>query len=168
MRNPTHHHRHISVLAGIAAVMSLAGGATAAELKPGATQDEIQRFCSNIADAARDRRYTLQEEKLKALKGDVDERIAALETKRAEYEAWLKRRDTFLDKAKADLVEIYAAMRPDSAAERLAAVSPDLAAAIVMKLEPRKAGVILNEMDKGAAAKLTGIMADATQKKDPS
>ena len=30
-------------------------------------QSEIQRFCSNIADAARDRRYSLQAQELKQL-----------------------------------------------------------------------------------------------------
>lgn len=154
-----------TIALGLCAATGISG---AAELRPGAGEDEIQRFCSNIADAARDRRYTLQEEKLKALKDDVNERIAALEEKRAEYESWLKRRDDFLEQAKTDLVDIYANMRPDAAAERLAQVAPDLAAAIVLKLEPRKAGVILNEMDTKAAAALTGIIADAAQKKDPS
>lgn len=142
--------------------------AGAAELKPGAGSDEVERFCSNIADAARDRRYALQEQKLVTLKEQVETRIAALEEKRREYEDWLKRRDDFLDKAKGDLVEIYSKMRPDAAAERLAEVHSELAAAILMKLEPRKAGVILNEMNTKSAAALTGIMADASRRKDPS
>ena len=37
-----------------------------------------------------------------------------------------------------------------------------------MKLDPRKAGVILNEMDQKSAATLTGIMASAARRVDPS
>ncbi len=131
-------------------------------------ESEIQRFCSNIADAARDRRYALQTAELKQLQTDVDNRIKALEDKRAEYEQWLKRREVFLARAEDGVVKIYADMKPDAAAERLAIVHADLAAAILMKLDSRKAGVILNEMDQKAAAMLTGIMASAARRVDPS
>ena len=58
------------------------------------TGTEIERFCSNIADAARDRRYALQAKELATLQQEVDKRIKLLEEKRAEYESWLKRRET--------------------------------------------------------------------------
>jgi flagellar motility protein MotE (MotC chaperone) len=133
-----------------------------------AGESDVERFCSNIADAARDRRYTLQAAELKQLQDEVDKRIKALEAKRADYESWLKRREIFLARAEDGVVKIYADMKPDAAAERLAVVNADLAAAILMKLEPRKAGVILNEMDTKAAATLTGIMASAARRVDPS
>jgi flagellar motility protein MotE (MotC chaperone) len=132
------------------------------------SQSEVERFCSNIADAARDRRYALQSAELKQLQTEVDNRIKALEEKRNEYETWLKRREVFLARAEEGVVNIYAGMKPDAAAERLAIVDVNLAAAILMKLESRKAGVILNEMDQKAAAKLTGIMASAARRTDPS
>ena len=131
-------------------------------------ESEVERFCSNIADAARDRRYALQSAELKQLQTEVDNRIKALEEKRNEYETWLKRREVFLARAEEGVVSIYAGMKPDAAAERLAIVDVNLAAAILMKLESRKAGVILNEMDQKAAAKLTGIMASAARRTDPS
>lgn len=131
-------------------------------------ESEIQRFCSNIADAARDRRYALQAEELKQLQAGIDERMKALEAKKAEYEEWLKRREVFLARAEDGVVKIYAGMKPDAAAERLAMVNAELAAAILMKLDSRKAGVILNEMDQKAAATLTGIMASAARRVDPS
>ncbi len=129
---------------------------------------EVQRFCSNIADAARDRRYALQAEELKQLQDEVDKRIKALEDKRAEYETWLKRRELFLARAEEGVVLIYAGMKPDAAAERLAMVETDLAAAILMKLDARKASVILNEMNQKAAAILTSVMASAARRTDPS
>jgi flagellar motility protein MotE (MotC chaperone) len=131
-------------------------------------ESEVQRFCSNIADAARDRRYALQAQELAELQAGIDQRMKALEEKRAEYEIWLKRREVFLARAEDGVVQIYAGMKPDAAAERLAIVNADLAAAILMKLDSRKAGVILNEMDQKAAATLTGIMASAARRIDPS
>lgn len=148
---------------------------------PAATQDaptaatlastsdaEIERFCSNIADAARDRRYALQKAELETLQDDINDRLAALEDKRREYEEWLQRRNDFLAEAEANVVEIYSKMRPDAAAERLAGINMELAAGILMKLQARQAGVILNEMKSEAAAALTTIMASAARKQDPS
>lgn len=130
--------------------------------------DDVRRFCSNIADAARDRRYALQKSELETLQKEIDERIAILEEKRTEYEEWLKRRNDFLEKAEGNLVDIYSRMRPDAAAERLADVNPELAAGILMKLQARQAGIILNEMDSKVAATLTGIMASAARRQDPT
>lgn len=131
-------------------------------------ESEVERFCSNIADAARDRRYSLQAEELKQLQAELDTRMKALDAKKAEYESWLKRREVFLARAEEGVVKIYAGMKPDAAAERLAIVNVELAAAILMKLDTRKASVILNEMDDKAAAALTGIMASAARRVDPS
>ncbi|MFC6490353.1 MotE family protein [Nitratireductor sp. GCM10026969] len=149
--------------AALLAVLLAPGTVRAAD-----TGDEVQRFCTNIADAARDRRYILQTEELESLRGEIDARIAALEEKRAEYEAWLARRDAFLARAEGDLVQIYSSMRPDAAAERLAEVRVELAAAILMRLEPRTAGLILNEMNSKSAATLTTIIASAARPEDPS
>ena len=66
---------------------------TGAVPQPPKPATEIERFCSNIADAARDRRYALQAQELEKLQADIDERMKVLEDKRAEYEQWLKRRD---------------------------------------------------------------------------
>ncbi len=143
-------------------------GAVRPAHKPLETGTEVERFSSNIADAARDRRYALQTEELQALQQEIDRRMKLLDEKRAEYEAWLKRREDFLARAQDGVVKIYSGMRPDAAAERLAEMDPRLAAGILMKVEPRKAGVILNEMERKAAAKLTGIMAAASRRTDPS
>lgn len=136
--------------------------------KPLETGTDVERFCTNIADAARDRRYALQTEELQALQQEIDKRITALEKKRAEYESWLKRREDFLAKARQDVVKIYSGMKADAAAERLAEMDAALAAGILMQIEPRKAGVILNEMERKAAARLTSIMVSASRRTDPS
>lgn len=153
----------------LAVLLTLPGATTqAAEHDTSAEGGEVQRFCTNIADEARDRRYALQRQELERLREEVDGRIVALEDKRAEFEVWLDRRETFLDNATNGLVEIYASMRPDAAAERLAEVRVELAAAILMKLQPRDAGVILDEMNSESAAMLTTIIASAARPEDPS
>lgn len=132
---------------------------------------DIQAYCTNIADEARDQRYLLQKQELDALQADVDERIAILEARKAEYEDWLTRRNDFLARAEVGLVDIYKGMRPDAAAERLEAVDIEIAAAIIMKLNPRLASQILNEMDTMIAATLTTVIAsaaDPTTSRNPS
>lgn len=129
---------------------------------------EIERFCSNIADSARDRRYVIQAEELKTLQQDIDARMKQLEDKRAEYESWMNRREKFIEQATENVVKIYAGMKADAAAERLAQLDASLAAAILLKLEPRRSGVILNEMDSKAAATLTSIMVHAARRSDPT
>ena len=147
---------------------------------PGATQipapsspaepplSEIERFCGNIADEARDRRYSLQVAELDKLRADVDERIQLLEAKRAEYETWVTRRQTFMKQAEDNVVQIYSRMRADAAAQQLTELRAEMAASILMKLDPRVASVILNERDMKAAASLTTIMVTAARPKDPS
>jgi flagellar motility protein MotE (MotC chaperone) len=158
--------------AALAAALLLAASVPAATetipLSGTESASEIEKFCTGIADAARDRRYSLQAMELKKLKDDIDERIRRLEEKRREYEDWMKRRETFLAKAQEDVVKIYATMKPDAAAERLAELDARLAAGILMKLDSRKAGVIMNEMNSKAAATLTAIMASAARREDPS
>jgi flagellar motility protein MotE (MotC chaperone) len=143
---------------------------------PGATQatapinsaDEIEKFCGNIADAARDRRYALQTQELEALKADIEQRVKLLEAKRVEYEKWMKTRQAFMDRATENVVAIYARMRPDAAAEKLSELDPVLAAAIMLKLQVKQTGLIMNEMERATAARLTGIMSSAARKEDPT
>lgn len=130
--------------------------------------DEIEKFCGNIADAARDRRYAIQTKELETLKAEIDERVKQLEAKRAEYEKWMKLRQEFMDMATENVVSIYARMRPDAAAERLAEMDANLAAAIMLKLQVKQSGLIMNEMERATAAKLTGIMSSAARKEDPT
>lgn len=172
------HGRHLLAAAFLACCTGLLPGAYAQTSDGaldmsagGGISDDIEAYCTNIADPARDRRYLLQKEELDALQADIDQRIAVLEERRAEYEDWLKRRNDFLVKAEAGLVDIYKGMRPDAAAERLELVGPEIAAAIIMKLNPRMASQILNEMDSQIAATLTGVIAsaaDPTTSRNPS
>ncbi len=140
---------------------------------PASSQDEIRQFCTNIADPARDQRYLLQKQDLEQLRADVDQRIATMDKRKAEYEDWLKRRNEFLKTADLGLVDIYKNMKPDAAAASLNDVKITVAAAIIMKLSARQSSLILAEMDAKKAAVITNIIASASdpntsKSKDPS
>ena len=117
------------------------------------------QYCNNIADAAGDARFARQAAALAALERDIEERLARLEAKRAEYQDWLDRREKFLKTAEEGLIAIYTQMKPDAASAQLSIMDEMTAAAILSKLPPRTASAILNEMDAAKAAQLTNIMA---------
>lgn len=134
----------------------------ATSLPKDSTAADIEKFCTNIADSARDQRYLLQKQELEKLQADVDERIAVLEKRKAEYEQWLKVRNEFMAKADAGLIEIFKTMKADAAAPRLEQMRLELAAAIIMKLPARQSGLILSEMDPLKAGQISMIMSSAS------
>lgn len=115
-------------------------------------------YCRNIADAAADARFTRQQAALAAMEKEIEARLAQLEAKRAEYQEWLARRETFLKKADDSLIAVVSQMRPDAAAAQLAAMNEDMAAAVLARLSPRVASAILNESEPARAARLTSTM----------
>jgi flagellar motility protein MotE (MotC chaperone) len=98
-------------------------------------------------------------EALRELAKQVDERIAALDARQAEFEDWLRRREELAVRAKQTLVAVYANMRPDAAAQKLAILEDEEAAAVLTNLVPRTASAILNEMEPERAAQLAIAMA---------
>lgn len=135
------------------------------------SEEEIKKFCTNIADAAKDRRYLLQKQELEKLQTDINARITILEKRKAEYEDWLKRRNDFLAQTEANLIGVYKTMKADAAAPQLEELNPEIAASIIMKLPARQSGLILSEMDPRKAAMVAAVMtsaADPNTSKDPS
>lgn len=127
-----------------------------------------EQYCANIRDAAADARHAWQMEALRDLEKQVEERIAALDARQAEFEDWLRRREEFAQRAKETLVAVYANMRPDAAAEQLAILEDDEAAAVLTNLVPRSASAILNEMQPERAAQLAIAMAGPPDKQEES
>jgi flagellar motility protein MotE (MotC chaperone) len=120
-----------------------------------------QQYCINIASAAADARFNWQKKTLGDMERELDDRIAKLEAKVAEYQQWLARRDEYAKKAQEQLVGIFARMRPDAAALQLAAADEETSAAVLSKLDTRISSNILAEMDPSQAARLTAIMVGA-------
>ncbi len=123
-------------------------------------QSDVQQFCVNNAALLGDARIAFQTARLTEIETQIRQRLAELEAKKAEYEAWLRKRDEAMKQAADGVVAIYAKMRPEAAALQLAAMDDPVAAAILAKLPSRAAGAILNEMEPGRAARLTRVIAD--------
>jgi flagellar motility protein MotE (MotC chaperone) len=140
--------------------------ADAAEEAPEGEGSVVQQYCTNIADAAADARFAWQMEALRDLEKQVDERIAALDARQAEFEDWLRRREELAVRAKETLVEVYANMRPDAAAQQLAILEDDEAAAVLTNLVPRTASAIMTEMEPERAAQLAVAMAGPPEKQE--
>lgn len=126
---------------------------------PAGSEAEIARLCGNILDPVREQRYALQVAELEGLQAKIQERIDLLETKRAELEKWVIKREKFAKQASGTIVEVYAKMPASAAAERLETIEGGLSAALMLKLKPRNAAAILSEMNKEKAALITRIMA---------
>lgn len=131
---------------------------------PQGNTDDIERFCTNIADPARERRYAIQKAELQSLREEIEAKIKLLEDKRAELQMWAEKREQYSAAASDDLVEVYSKMRPDAAAQRMEKLPGELTAALLSKLNARAAGTILNEMSPDRAAMVTVIMAAAADK----
>jgi flagellar motility protein MotE (MotC chaperone) len=120
-----------------------------------------QQYCVNIASAAADARFNWQKKTIGDMERELENRIAKLEAKVAEYQQWLARRDDYARKAQEQLVGIFARMRPDAAAAQLAVADEETSAAVLSKLDTRISSGILAEMDPNQAARLTAIMVGA-------
>lgn len=134
----------------------------------GPGSDLARGYCANIAGTAAEARLALQQVKLAETEKAIGYRLTALETKTAEYKAWVERRDQFLKRATDTLVKIYTQMEPDAASQQLAALDEETAAALLVKLEPQYASSILNEMAPEKAARLTATISGAARTQRPN
>lgn len=116
-------------------------------------------YCANIADLAADARYMLQMKTLEDLEKKIDQKIVLLEAKRAESEAFLKKRNDAIKETRQDLVDIFSKMKPDVAAAQFEILDVETSASILKELNARVAGTILNEMKAPTAAAITVKMA---------
>jgi flagellar motility protein MotE (MotC chaperone) len=119
-------------------------------------------YCANFADAANDARTAWQAANLKILQGELEAKIAELEARQAELQQWIVKRDAMLKKAGKELVDIYAKMDPEAAAQQLAQLDTGTATSVIRQLPPRGASAILNVMEAKQAAKLARAIANAT------
>ena len=126
----------------------------------------MKSYCENIADQALDARFLAQKAELTRLEEELAKRTALLEAKKTEYQEWLTRRDEFISKAEANLVKLYAKIKPDAAAPQLAALDEEAAAALLLKLSPKASSAILDQMESGKAARLVSIIIGAAKPGD--
>jgi flagellar motility protein MotE (MotC chaperone) len=130
-------------------------------------QNDAERYCRNIADAAKEAKFAWQVKTISELEDALAKRTTELEVKRADVEAWLKKRENFMALAEDRLVGIYSKMRADAASAQINQLGPVTAAALLMKLQPRISSAILNEMPAQDAARLASLMVDAKASDTP-
>ena len=123
-----------------------------------APTSDARRYCQNVAAAAADARFAWQTKQLTELQGQIKQRVDDLETKQAEYKEVLGRYDEAMKRAKTTLVDIYANMKPETAASQLSALDDATAAAVLSQLNVRKASAILNEVSPERAVKLVNTI----------
>ena len=122
-------------------------------------------YCSNNIPNAIEARVAWESKRLKELEIEVSKKSEALAALGHEARSWVERREKLWMSGRDSLVEIYAKMRPEMAAQQLAAMSEESAASIITKLNPRSASAILNEMTPEKAARLAdGVLRGLKEK----
>lgn len=125
-----------------------------------------QDYCRAIRDAAREARHAVQLRQIDSLKKELDDRLVKIDRRVAELKEWFGRREEFSNSVSAQLVGIYAVMRPESASAQLTKMDETTAAAILSRLEARAASAILNDMPPDTAARLVTILSAAARRED--
>ena len=118
-------------------------------------------YCLNIADKAKDARIARQMAALKEVEIRVEAKIEQLDRRRDELKSWVEKRRSLQDAAEKSLVDIYATMDAEAAAEQMTRLDSRLASSVLHQLKPRIASSILNEMQPDQAAILVKIIAAA-------
>lgn len=123
-----------------------------------ASDQELEKiartFCSNNIANATEARVAWQTRRLRELEAEVTKKSAALSDLIQESRMWAEKREKLLTSTRDNLVEIYAKMKPEVAAQQLATMSEEIAANIITRLNVRSASAILNEMGSERAARL--------------
>jgi flagellar motility protein MotE (MotC chaperone) len=106
-----------------------------------------------------------EEERLTALRKDVDEKIAAYSRLLSQVEATLKRIELVKGEKIENVVKAYEVMAAEDAAVRLSALDDETALQIMTRMKSKKAGAIIAAMTPHKAASLTRSMTTLTMKR---
>ncbi len=106
-----------------------------------------------------------EEERLTALRKDVDEKIAAYSMLLSEVEATLKRVELVKGEKIENVVKAYEVMPAEDAAVRLSALDEETALQIMTRMKSKKAGAIIAAMTPHKAASLTRSMTTITMRR---
>ncbi len=153
-----------TVAPGNAAAARRAPAVPTAEAKLELTLAE--QYCRVMQGIAAEAMAAQQAAELKALAKQIDERLAAMSERAKELKGWLDMRKNFSDQASAQVVNIFSAMKPEAASEKLVKMDEATSAAILGKLDARIASAILNDMPPEKAARLAAILTGAARKSD--
>jgi flagellar motility protein MotE (MotC chaperone) len=120
-------------------------------------QDDMIAFIEKKQKEIKEKETSLlkEEERLKILRKDLDERIEKYTNLLNQIETVLKKLEQAQDEKIEHVVKAYEVMPPEEAATRLAALPEITAIKIIKKMKPKKAGIIMAYMDPQKVASLT-------------
>ena len=120
-------------------------------------QDDMIAFIEKKQKEIKEKETFLlkEEERLKILRKDLDERIEKYTNLLNQIETVLKKLEQIQDEKIEHVVKAYEVMPPEEAATRLAALPETTAVKIIKKMKPKKAGIIMAYMDPQKVASLT-------------
>ncbi len=135
---------------------------------PPDVREDWQKYCYNIADAARDARYARQKAQLNEMEQRLKKLLKELSRKRDEYMRWVQRRQSITARMTKSMLEVYAKMEPEIAAAQIARMEYAVAVAILTGLKPQQASAILAEMEPKQAGRLVNVIVGAVAESAPA
>jgi flagellar motility protein MotE (MotC chaperone) len=123
-------------------------------------QDDMIKFVEKKQKEIKEKESTLlkEEERLKVLRKDIDERIEKYTRLLTQLENILKKLEQVQDEKFEHVVKSYEVMPPEEAAERLSALPEQTAVKIIRRMKPKKAGTVMAFIGSKKVASLTEIM----------
>ncbi len=133
---------------------------------PAYCQEDIIGYIKkkNIELAEKEEAMKIEEERLNALRKDVDERINKYESLLKEIEHAINKIEAIKNERIAHLIKIYEAMPAEEAALRLSALDESTAKKVILGMKNKKAAAVLAAMDPKKAASMTESMANPVKK----
>jgi len=128
-------------------------------------QDNIGKSINTVTGlAAKEEAIKREEERLKALRKEVDEKIEKYTKLLNELEEILRRVEAIQDETIMHIVKAYESMPPEEAAARLSVLDESTAIKILLKMRSRKAGVIIALIEPEKAASITKTITQIVKK----
>jgi flagellar motility protein MotE (MotC chaperone) len=123
-------------------------------------QDDIVKFVETKRIELKEKEEALksEEERLAALRKDVEEKIAAYTQLLARVQSALAKLETVKGEKMENVVKAYEAMAAEDAAVRLSALDESTALKILTRMKSKKAGAAIAAMTPHKAASLTRSM----------
>lgn len=119
-------------------------------------QDDMLQFIEKKQRELKEKEASLikEEERLKVIRKDIDERIEKYSKILSQLENLLKKAEEVQDEKLDRLVKAYESMPPEEAADKLSALSEPMAIKLINRMKPKKAGTIMANMDSKKVASL--------------
>lgn len=116
--------------------------------------DELMRLRQREEDLDR------RERNLRMLEQEIDEKLEELERLEASLGQMLEEADVLKDQKIKHLVDVYANMKPQQAAQVLETLDESIAVKILAGMRGRQAGDILTNVDSQKAARLSELLTE--------